>query len=117
MAGLFDGTSLQRPVTCEACALPMSDCRCPRDTKGALCRPKDQEARVRREKRNGKWVTVVAGLDASGTDLPALAKQLRSRCAAGGTVRDDGIEIQGDHRDMIVTLLKSMGYPAKPSGG
>lgn len=117
MAGLFDGTSLERPVTCATCGKPAKECRCPRDATGALCQPKHQEARVRREKRNGKWVTVVSGLDAQATDLPALAKQLRSKFAAGGSVRDDGVEVQGDHRDAVVALLKSMGYPAKPSGG
>lgn len=117
MAGLFDGTPLARPVTCEICKLPLADCTCPRDASGQVCPPRDQLARVRREKRHGKWVTVVTGLDAAATDLSALAKKLRARCAAGGTVREDGIEIQGDHRDALVTYLKSLGYPAKPSGG
>ena len=115
--GLFDGTSLQRPVTCEACGQVLSACRCPRDKVGRVCLPKDQPARVQREKRNGKWVTVITGLNPHATDLKSLAKQLRSACAAGATLRDDGVEVQGDHRDRLVEMLKSMGYPAKPSGG
>lgn len=117
MPGLFDGSKLEQPVTCEACGKAMDDCTCPRDAKGNLCRPKDQDARVRREKRRGKWVTVVTGMDPDATDLKQLAKQLKAKCASGGTATDEGIELQGDHRDKIVEVLKQMGYPAKPSGG
>ena len=117
MPGLFDGSKLEQPVSCASCKKAMADCTCPRDRAGNLCRPADQEARVRREKRRGKWVTVVAGLNAEATDLKQLAKNLKAKCASGGSVTDDGIEVQGDHRDMIVTYLKSLGYPAKPASG
>jgi len=117
MPGLFDGSQLERPVTCPACDRPVADCTCPRDAEGKLCRPADQDARVRREKRRGKWVTVVTGLDPQATDLKQLAKDLKAKCAAGGTATDDGIELQGDHRDRAVEMLKAMGYPARPAGG
>lgn len=117
MPGLFDGTSLEQPVTCPACDKPADSCPCPRNAAGALCLPRDQDARVRREKRRGKWVTVVAGLDSSATDLKQLAKDLKAKCASGGSTTDDGVEVQGDHRDKIVAYLQSLGYPAKPSGG
>lgn len=117
MPGLFDGTNLEQPVTCSSCGQATADCTCPRDASGSLCLPKDQEARVRREKRRGKWVTVVTGLNADATDLKQLAKTLKAKCASGGSVTEDGIEVQGDHRDAIVDHLKSLGYPAKPAGG
>lgn len=117
MPGLFDGTSLERPVTCPACGKAMSDCTCPRDESGELCRPADQDARVRREKRRGKWMTVVTGLNPSATDLKQLTKEVKAKCATGGTTTDDGLEVQGDHRDTLVKLLKAKGYPAKPAGG
>lgn len=79
--------------------------------------PGEQPARVRREKRRGKHVTVVSGLDPVATDLPALVKKLKTRFAAGGTVSDGELELQGDHREAVVELLKSMGYPAKAAGG
>lgn len=117
MAGLFDGTALEQPVTCEQCKQPMADCRCARDGQGQVCSPSDQPARVQREKRRGKWVTVVSGLDPVASDRKALLKQFKNQCSAGGAVRDDGFEIQGDHRDRIVAAMKEMGYPAKASGG
>ena len=115
--GLFDGTPLERPVTCERCAKPLAECACPRDAGGAIRLPKDQPARVLREKRRGKWTTVVTGLDPAASDLPAMLKGLKTAMGVGGTVRDDGFELQGDVRDRLVEHLKSLGYPAKPAGG
>jgi translation initiation factor 1 len=117
MPALFDGTEFERPVTCPACGKAREDCACPRDAEGNLCTPADQDARVRREKRRGKWVTVVTGLNPHATDLKKLAKALKSTCSAGGSATDDGVEVQGDHRDKVVDILKRLGYPAKPAGG
>lgn len=118
MGGLFAGTPWERPVTCAVCGKTLDECGCPRDAKGAVLLPKDQPARVSRERRaGGKVVTVVSGLDGSATDLGALLKQLKGACAAGGGVSDGKIEVQGDHRDRVVELLKKMGYPAKAAGG
>ncbi|MFA9479869.1 translation initiation factor [Phycisphaerales bacterium AB-hyl4] len=115
--GLFDGTSLERPVTCPVCHKPTDACTCPRNAAGEVTSPRDQPARVQREKRRGKWVTVVTGLDPHASDLPAMLKQFKQKCSAGGGLHPDGFEIQGDHRDLIVAELKKSGYPAKPSGG
>jgi translation initiation factor 1 len=46
-----------------------------------------------------------------------LATELKRRCGSGGTVREGTIEIQGEHRDTLVTELVKRGYPAKRSGG
>jgi translation initiation factor 1 len=112
--GLFDGTKFERPVTCEACGKPMTECKCPRDSSGNVLLPRDQTATVRLDKRpGGKLVTTVAGLDPSATDLAALLKQLRSRCAAGGTVQDGQVQLQGDHRDAVAAALNIAGFQVK----
>ena len=130
MPGLFDGTPLQRPVTCERCSQPLAACACPCTASGEVCTPADQSPRVRREKRRGKWVAVVGGLDPAATDLKALLKDLRTHLAAGGGLGKDATDpngaaqpgaeqlvIQGDHQQAIVQRLITMGYKAKPSGG
>jgi translation initiation factor 1 len=117
MSGLFAGTQFEQPVTCEHCGKPTAECACPRSARGDVCRPADQPARVHREKRRGKWTTVVTGLDPDATDLRDLLRQLKKAHAAGGSTTGDGVEIQGDHRDAIVERLKTMGYPAKACGG
>ena len=64
MSGLFDGTPLERPVNCEVCQRPLAQCGCPRGESGVVLLPKDQAARVGREKRRKcKTVTVITGLD------------------------------------------------------
>lgn len=119
MPGLFYGTPLERPVTCERCERPMAECTCPRSADGAIRLPKDQPARVQRQTagRGGKTVTVITGLDPVATDLAALLKDLRSALGTGGTVKNGVIELQGDHRERTLAHLKALGYPAKPSGG
>lgn len=117
MPGLFDGTPLERPVTCEHCGKSFAHCTCPRGSDGKILFPAGQPARVRRERRNGKFVTVVSGLDPKATDLKALLGELKKKFATGGTASTEGVEIQGDHRDRVVELLKGKGYPAKAAGG
>ena len=118
MSGLFDGTSLERPVTCEVCDQPMDHCACPRSAGGTVLFPKDQPVRVSRQKRRkGKPVTVITGLNPVASDLKNLLSLLKSKCAAGGTIADGVIEIQGDHREMALSILRDLDYPAKLSGG
>ncbi len=141
MPGLFDGTPLERPVTCQRCEKPLADCRCPRDATGQIRLPKDQPVRVRRETggRGGKTVTVIAGLDPAATDMTALLKELKAALGTGGAVKEAAastsqagsrgnsgrgapasvptIELQGDHRERVVDLLNAKGYPAKGAGG
>ncbi len=121
MPGLFDGTPLERPVMCERCGKTHAACACPRDRlSGRVLDPKDQPIRIRREKRGGKMVTVVAGFAPRSertNDLPAILKHLKSTLGTGGSADQTSIEIQGDHRDRLVEHFKTLGYPAKPAGG
>lgn len=118
MSGLFDGTPLQRPVTCVVCERPLPACRCPRDSTGAVLPPSLQTAQLRIEKRGkGKVVTVIAGLDPVASDLSAIAVSLKSHCgtggAAGGGANAAAITLQGDQRDKAAAFLRSIGYNAK----
>jgi translation initiation factor 1 len=118
MSGLFDGTPLERTVTCHVCEEPLDQCACPRSTTGEVLLPKDQFARVGREKRRkGKIVTRITGLDPVASNLNAILTELKSSCGAGGTIREGTIEIQGDHRERALALLRDLGYPAQLSGG
>ena len=52
---------------------------------------------IRLEKRIGKYVTVVSGLPTYGSErLNRMAKEWKTHCGAGGTVKNGVIEIQGD---------------------
>ncbi len=49
--------------------------------------------------------------------LAGLVKQLKTQCGTGGTVKDNEIEIQGDHKQKILEIMTTLGYKAKISGG
>lgn len=101
---------------CPACRKPVGECVCRR----AKPAPKtDGIVRVHRETkgRAGKGVTVISGVPLSGAELDRLAKQLKQRCGSGGTVRHGLIEIQGEHRDLLVEELGKFGWTVKRAGG
>jgi translation initiation factor 1 len=101
---------------CPTCRQAKADCRC------ALQAPRpasDGIVRVSRETkgRAGKGVTLVRGVPMDATALVALGKQLKAACGSGGTVKDGVIEVQGDHCDRVMELLKGQGFTVKRAGG
>jgi len=101
---------------CPDCRQPVIQCNC----KSATATPLgDGNIRVSRETkgRAGKGVTVIRGLPLATAELAALGKQLRTACGSGGTVKDGTLEIQGDHADRVVELLKAQGLSVKRAGG
>ena len=67
--------------------------------------------------RGGKTVTLVKKLILSEEDLRQLATRLKQICGSGGTIKDDVIEIQGDHREKLADALVKLGYKVKIAGG
>ena len=75
--------------------------------------------KVRRETsgRRGKAVTTVADVPLDDVALKELAGRLKKRCGVGGSVKDGVIELQGDHRDVVLAELRAAGYDAVLAGG
>ena len=75
--------------------------------------------RVSRETkgRGGKAVTLVKGVLVDAEALADLGKQLKAACGTGGTVKDGVIEVQGDHVERVMQILKSQGHTVKRAGG
>ena len=44
-------------------------------------------------------------------------EEREKKLATGGTVSEGEVEVQGDHRDRVVEMLKALGYSAKAAGG
>ena len=75
---------------CSVCGLPNELCICQEIAK------EQQRAILSTDKRRyGKIVTKVEGLDDGAIDINKLAKLLKNKCAAGGTVKGRTIELQG----------------------
>ena len=74
--------------------------------------PEQQPLRVVLETKHraGKIVTIIYGFKGQSSDLEALGKKLRNFCGTGGSVKDEEIIVQGDHRDKILQWFHKNDY-------
>ena len=90
------------------------------EPKAVAERPKgDGFVRIQRQTsgRKGKGVCLVTGVCLDDAELTKLAAELKKKCGCGGAVKDGVIEIQGDKRDLIKSLLEAKGMKVKLAGG
>ena len=75
--------------------------------------------KVKRETagRRGKPVTTISNLPLDDAEVKALAGKLKTRCGVGGSAKDGVIELQGDHRDAAMEILRAEGLDAVLAGG
>ncbi len=101
---------------CPNCGKPVNNCSC---KKTATTKPGDGIVRISRSTagRKGKGVTIITGVPLEGKALKEIAKKLKQKCGSGGTLKDGVIEIQGEHRDMLVEELQKHGWTVKRAGG
>lgn len=89
---------------CPKCGLPMQACVCEEIGKT------EQRIQVKTDKRRyGKIITLVEGL--RDVDLKNIAKELKHALACGGTVKNNVIELQGDHSRNTKEELIKLGFP------
>ena len=71
-----------------------------------------QKLRVSIEKagRAGKTVTLINGFVGTQADMGLLCKRLKQHCGVGGSVKDNVIIIQGDHKQKVLDILKKEDY-------
>jgi translation initiation factor 1 len=103
---------------CPGCRRPAASCVC-KTAKGQPVRPAGGAVRVSKQTagRGGKAVSVISGLPLDDAQLATLATELKRRCGSGGSVQSGNIEIQGDHRDLLVAELLRRGFSARRAGG
>jgi translation initiation factor 1 len=88
---------------CPKCGLPLQACVCEDIAKT------EQRIQVQTEKKRfGKVITIVSGFQ--GVDLKTIAKNLKQELACGGTVKNNTVELQGDHSKNIRKVLTKLGF-------
>lgn len=60
-------------------------------------------------RRYGKKITLVEGFD-KHVDVKSIAKRLKEELACGGTVKNNIIELQGDHKTKTKAILIRLGF-------
>ncbi len=60
-------------------------------------------------RRYGKIATLVSGFDKT-VDIKSIAKNLKEKLACGGTVKDGVIELQGNHKKNVRSILIKLGF-------
>ena len=96
---------------CSVCGLPEELCMCEE-----IAREQQQIILQSDKRRYGKMVTIVTGIDTSDIDVDDLARTLKTRCAAGGTIKDGNIELQGDHMKKVKKVLEEIGFKVEQKG-
>ena len=77
---------------------------------GTLAKEKQKIVIKAVKRRYGKLTTVIKGLDMKSDELKKLAKDLKAKLACGGTLKDNAIELQGDHRQKVSKALVELGF-------
>lgn len=92
---------------CPKCGLPREACVCEEIAKS------EQRLRIEIDKRRfGKLITVISGIEDATINIKDVAKRLKSELACGGTVKNNKIELQGDHRKKAREILLEIGFQA-----
>jgi translation initiation factor 1 len=98
---------------CPTCGQPKRGCRCSEGANEPVPARPVAKLRMEKAKRGGKTVTVVFGLPKNSVFLKTLAQDLKRTCGTGGSVTEDGVELQGDLRDRIRAALVARGFQVK----
>lgn len=111
--------STEQGQLCPGCQQPIDSCSCDELADQQRLNQLDGVVRIHRETagRRGKGVTTIQGVPLTKDELKSLTAELKKRCGTGGALKDDIIEIQGDQRATIKTLLEAKGFRVKLSGG
>jgi translation initiation factor 1 len=106
--------STEQGKMCPDCAKAVRECECLRIKKAVLNKGEGiAQVRYETKGRKGKGVTVITGLALSLAGLEQLARSLKQRLGAGGTVQAHTIELQGDHRVCVKQELEKQGYKVR----
>jgi len=89
---------------CPKCGLPKELCTCE-----VLAREQQIIKVFNVTRRYGKVTTIIQGIS-KDADIKKILKELKHKLACGGTIKNDVIELQGNHKHKVKEILKKMGF-------
>ncbi|HLD00437.1 MAG TPA: translation initiation factor [Candidatus Nanoarchaeia archaeon] len=90
---------------CNQCGLPLDLCVCE-----TIAREQQKITVGTEKKKFGKIYTIISGIK-NEVNINEILKRLKSKFACGGTVKNNKIELQGDHRTRVRAALVELGFP------
>lgn len=105
--------STDKGRVCPDCGRPVAACVCQAASQAAVPTRVVAKLRIEKQGRGGKTVTVVDNLPNNADFLRTLSQALKKACGVGGTAGEGRVELQGDQRDRIRSLLKAKGLTVK----
>lgn len=93
---------------CHTCGLPKELCVCESIAK------ESQKIKVYTiEKKFGKVYTIIEGIGDKQIRMKDLVKKLKNKLACGGSIVDNHIELQGNHKQKVMAALVEAGFSAE----
>ena len=90
---------------CQTCGLPKELCVCESIAK------ESQKIKVYTvEKKFGKISTIIEGIGDKQIHMKDLIKKLKNKLACGGSIVNEKIELQGNHKGKIMGALVEAGF-------
>jgi translation initiation factor 1 len=90
---------------CDKCGLPESLCFCE-----TIAKEKEKIRILTIRRRYGKVITLVEGIE-KDADPKSVLKELKTKLACGGTIKEKTIELQGNHKERVKDILVKLGFP------
>ena len=84
-----------------------------RDMKDKVYEGQPKTIKIHKEKKGkrGKTVTIISGFGSEdASQIHNLLKKLKVYCCTGGSLNDQGIQLQGDMQDKVKFFLRKEGY-------
>lgn len=91
--------------TCSHCGLPKEFCVCE-----TLAKEKEKIVVSSIQRKYGKVITIVDGIS-KDVDMRSVLRELKHQLACGGTLKNNSIELQGDHKSKVKPILVRLGFP------
>ena len=83
------------------------------DMKDKVFESQPEKIKIHKEKKGkkGTTVTIISGLGSeNASQIDNLLKKLKVYCGTGGSLNEQGIQLQGDMQDKVKFFLRKEGY-------